>query len=85
MTTVYKKNLIVCNWWNSGEKYFQFVSGFRGKYLYEMKQFDLATLCIRYAAEMKAGDDHISSFQYSANANILLVPEISQPFSLPIF
>ncbi|RXN19260.1 tetratricopeptide repeat 6 [Labeo rohita] len=25
----------------------------RGKYLYEMKQFDLATLCIRYAAEMK--------------------------------
>ncbi|XP_026142291.1 uncharacterized protein ttc6 isoform X3 [Carassius auratus] len=25
----------------------------RGKYLYEMKQFDLATLCIRYTAEMK--------------------------------
>ncbi|XP_051724987.1 uncharacterized protein ttc6 isoform X2 [Ctenopharyngodon idella] len=25
----------------------------RGKYLYEMNQFDLATLCIRYAAEMK--------------------------------
>ncbi|XP_043118241.1 uncharacterized protein ttc6 isoform X2 [Puntigrus tetrazona] len=25
----------------------------RGKYLYEMKQFDLASLCIRYAAEMK--------------------------------
>jgi len=37
-----------------------FVSYFRGKYLYEMKKIDMASLSIRYAEEMKTGKDHIT-------------------------